>query len=487
MPARSARLVYARGVDFRSCVVCAVVGALSFACTTKNPEFCCSSVDSCGAVGAAGVVMCNGAGSRPFCDDLGAFGAAHTCVADPTAPVCDDTLDCTTPGRPVCDVSDTGTCMGCAVGADCARFPGLALCHPTSGACVECTGAEHCLATDQPICGSGGACRGCTADAECAAGVCDEPVGACVAEADIIYVDRATGAGTACMRLAPCLTMSAGVAAPGPRRWMVVAAGDYSETVTLDGRAMTFIGPGVSLRPAAFDMPAMLVLNASAVRLEGLRLYSAGGNANGDGVRCAAPTSGTPTLAMVGVRIDGNVGFGVDANSCAVTITASTIVGNTGGGVSISDGSFAITNTFITGNGANTAIGGVRLSANDASSVFAFNTVADNVAGGGIAEALICTSVQPQRIANNILAGSDPTQVSFTNCDFEFNLSNQGLGGSGNVTATPMFVGGTDFHLTLSSEGVDDADPSATLAVDFDGHARPQGNRRDIGADEVVP
>jgi hypothetical protein len=79
------------------------------------------------------------------------------------------------------------------------------------------------------------------------------------------------------------------------------------------------------------------------------------------------------------------------------------------------------------------------------------------------------------------------SQVSQTNCELEFNLSNMGLGGSDNITGTPTFVGGGDFHLTATSDGVDEADPDATLGVDVDGDTRPQGTARDIGADEVVP
>jgi hypothetical protein len=227
------------------------------------------------------------------------------------------------------------------------------------------------------------------------------------------------------------------------------------------------------------------VLNASTVRVEGLRLYNGAGGSTGDGIRCAAPVSGTPAITLVGVTIDTNTGFGIDAQTCAVTVERSTITGNTGGGVSISDGSFDITNTFVTGNGANTPLGGVRLMNNATSSVFEFNTVADNIASSGVAKSMICTAVGQQRIANNIFYSGDQMQVSQTNCNFEFNVSNMGLGGSTNITATPMFVGGGNFHLLEASDGVDDADPNATLGIDFDGDSRPLHGQRDMGADEV--
>jgi hypothetical protein len=470
-----------------SAVLFLAISALWFGCTKDNPSFCCSTLESCGLVGVSSLDSCDSGGNRPFCDDTGMFGPPHTCIPDPTAPACEGTDQCTEPERPVCDTGDTGTCIGCNETSDCTRFTERPMCHPTSGACVECTSPADCGSGFEPVCGVDGACRGCASDGECQSGVCDEGPGMCVGETDILYVDRAA-AGVECTRASPCPTFALATPMLTPtRRFIVVAAGDYNESITLDGKNVTIIGPGASLRPAVFDVPAVLVLNASTVRIEGMRLYSAGGNANGDGVRCAAPVSGNPALTLVGVRIDGNIGFGVDAQNCAVTIAQSTIAGNPGGGVSIRDGSFDITNTFITGNGGNTTVGGAFLQNNATTSVFEFNTVADNVAGSGIAKSLICSALGTQRIANNIFYSGDMSQVSQTNCELEFNLSNMGLGGSDNITGTPTFVGGGDFHLTATSDGVDDADPDATLGVDVDGDTRPQGTARDIGADEVVP
>lgn len=456
-------------------------------CTKDNPAFCCSTLESCATAGVNALDSCDSGGNRPFCDDVGQFGPAHTCIPDPTAPACETTDDCTTPERPVCDTGDTGTCIGCNDTSDCTRFSGRNMCHPTSGACVECTSPAHCTSPTEPVCGADGLCRGCNADAECASAVCDELVGACVAEDDIIYLDR-DGNGTLCTRTMPCAAFT--VAIPlisATRRFMVVAPDDYQEDVVLDSKNVTIVGPGASLHPMTVGPAALLVLNASTVQIEGLRLYNGAGGTSGDGIRCAAPVSGNPAITLLGVTIDGNTGFGIDAANCAVTIKRSTIAANTGGGISVSDSSFDITNTFVLGNGANTAVGGVRLMNNATSSIFEFNTVADNVAGSGVAKSLICAAVGTQRIANNIFSSGDMTQVSQTNCDLEFNLSNMGLGGSGNITAQPTYVGGTDYHLAPTSEGVDDADPGATLTIDFDGHPRPQGAGRDMGADEVMP
>jgi hypothetical protein len=455
-------------------------------CTKDTPGFCCSSLESCAGTGASSVVACELGGSRPFCDDTGAHGPAHTCIPDPSAPGCQSSLECTQPARPVCDIDDTGTCIGCETANDCTRFADERLCDPVSHACVECVENTDCTSTALPICGDDGVCRGCSADAQCPTGVCDEDAGACVLESDLIYVNKTSGAGTACTMASPCATIASGIAAITPsRRYMKISAEEYMESMALDGKDLTIIGPGAGLQPPNVNTAALLVLNDSTVRIEGLRLHDAGGGPNADGIRCAAPVGGTPSVTMVGTRIEGNGGFGIDANACAITLVDGEVVGNPGGGISITAGSFDITNSFITGNGAATSVGGVKLDSNDATGRFEFNTVAGNLAGLNVAAGIVCMSVQNQRIANNIFWGAGPDQVASTNCNLEFNLSNEGLSGQGNVTATPLFLSSTNYHLMPTSEGIDDADPNATLPIDFDGDPRPQGTRRDIGADEI--
>jgi hypothetical protein len=59
--------------------------------------------------------------------------------------------------------------------------------------------------------------------------------------------------------------------------------------------------------------------------------------------------------------------------------------------------------------------------------------------------------------------------------------------GDMNVDVTFVNAAGHDYHLAPASVLKDMANPQSTLANDFDGNPRPQGNARDIGADELMP
>jgi hypothetical protein len=81
-------------------------------------------------------------------------------------------------------------------------------------------------------------------------------------------------------------------------------------------------------------------------------------------------------------------------------------------------------------------------------------------------------------------------QVEGTNCTWNDSDIGQPLAtGTGNLDVDPVFVGSAEnnFHLQSVSPARNAADPAATLAVDFDGDARPQEGRSDLGADEVKP
>jgi hypothetical protein len=64
------------------------------------------------------------------------------------------------------------------------------------------------------------------------------------------------------------------------------------------------------------------------------------------------------------------------------------------------------------------------------------------------------------------------------------------LGGAHNQLGLDPQFGNTassDFHLKVGSPAIDAANPSATLSIDCDGTARPQGPARDVGAFEYKP
>jgi hypothetical protein len=99
----------------------------------------------------------------------------------------------------------------------------------------------------------------------------------------------------------------------------------------------------------------------------------------------------------------------------------------------------------------------------------------------------------PITFSNNIVYGNQvdgADQVGGMECIWTYsNIGPGGFAGPGNIDIDPQFVSAVqnDFHLGLQSPVIDRADPTATLATDFDGDARPHGAGRDIGADERAP
>jgi len=378
---------------------------------------------------------------------------------------------------------------GCSDNSDC-TLPDLMICDTSSGACVECTEAEAGACTGAtPVCGADETCRSCVSDGECASDACDTATGACFAEADVIYLTPGGAAGS-CTQAAPCATFAQGLAqVAGTRNLIKAATGTYSEsTVTVSGLTVTILGAGAILEPASTNQHGLFATSGANVTLQGLTIRSAGGT--GVGVRCDPGAGANPTLHLQGATVSGNAGGGVTASNCTVTVESSTVSGNAGGGVSLSGGSPTLRNNWVVANGGPAAgIGGVKLD-NIAGLTFEFNTVADNATNAAFAAGIQCSALSPVVLASSIVHGSAANQIgSPIQCTYSYSLSNQSLGGSNNLVASPLFVNTTtgDYHLAPTSPGIDAADPAATLAVDIDGEARPQGAGRDMGADEVVP
>ncbi|MCP4446202.1 MAG: hypothetical protein GY811_12785 [Myxococcales bacterium] len=95
--------------------------------------------------------------------------------------------------------------------------------------------------------------------------------------------------------------------------------------------------------------------------------------------------------------------------------------------------------------------------------------------------------------ANNIFMLVDASSASLiAGCNTNYSLMDaDSTGNTGTHTDTlsenATFVDAMNgnFHLASGSEGIDDANPAATLATDIDGDARPAG-MADMGADEFV-
>ena len=371
------------------------------------------------------------------------------------------------------------------------------VCDVTDGVCVACTPQEAAACDGAtPVCGDDRACRACAAHPECAASNACLPDGSCAIAADVAYV-APTGTGTTCTQAEPCGTVAAALATDRPYVKLAAGLTKDSQVTTIDGRVVTLLGDPGAILDRDGDGPILVVRSTGAdVQILGLRITGASGVAGANGIELQ-PNGGTPKLTLHRATIDSNQGIGISASGGTLTVTQSSISGNTGGGISITNAQFDLENNIIASNGGPaTGFGGVRIDQVGAGTRrFEFNTVTNNNGAAGTTTGVVCTLVtQPITFSNNIVfdnqIGAARTQVGGVNCSWTYsNIGPDGVAGVGNINMDPLFVNPAqnNFHLTSASPAKDAADPAATLAVDIDGDARPQGAARDMGADELAP
>jgi hypothetical protein len=406
----------------------------------------------------------------PNADPVCGGGACAGCSASTD---CRDEL-------PIC-LTLGGQCSACTSEQQCSDRGGPPHCA-TSGACVACRDSNDCSG-NTPFCGAGNVCRGCEADGECASGSeCDDVSGACVTDANVIFVDAAGTATSTCDKTAPCGKLADGInQVNSPRTLVHVAAGSYMESPTIN-KSMDIVGRGLpSLNAMLLGMP-VVTITGGTVGIAGLDVNGAMGAAAStpDGVSCTK----TATLTLVRDRIDGNGRFGVFQQSdCQLTVEQSRIFANAVGGLSISATvPFTIVNDVIEGNGtATTALGGVTISSPPTGSVLAFDTITANHAASGVA-GVSCSLGVFGGDSDIVYGNTGGAAVDTTFCSWTFSDIDQAVGGS-NYDVDPKLT--TDFHLMGDSPCIDKANGAATLKVDLDGDKRPARAGFDIGADEV--
>mgnify|MGYP003633217750 FL=1 len=469
-----------------------------------------------------------------FCDIDRAYPDTvqpNECIAPPAADACNRVMECSDPAKPYCNDDSMGTCVECTDNSEC-TVDGES-CNTNSGECVDgevipCTpgaaGDSECAAKDVGLdfCSDGGICAECLVDVDCSGfaneGVCDSvnfecracevggsdcesglcgtrDAGECVATADVIRVDGAnTGGdvegcgavGSECETIGFALTE----VDDGTRNIVVVAAGTYDEALEFTNESATLIADGEVIVKAGLPVEGDTVISitgSSEVSFDGFIIEPGAAIPNTHLVTCLGATA---ALSLSNSTVRNSQGLGI-TSTCGLTVTASTISGNAGGGIHVNGGNFTIVNNFIVDNVSTGTIGGAKFEATDGlTEVLDFNTFARNQRSGTEGFSLICDATNLTARNNIFMLADASTAGVITQCATSFALIDSGSSTAAigdNFKAEAVFVapGTGDYHLMPGSPGTNAADPTATLAIDIDGEARPQGGRHDIGADEA--
>lgn len=265
-----------------------------------------------------------------------------------------------------------------------------------------------------------------------------------------------------------------------------VAAGTYFERLSWQRKSISLLGAGAesTVVDAAGSGRCLSMFSVpDGARIQGFTFT--GGWADGGGMYLYASS---PTIVNTVVAGNGapRSGGGMYLYSSSPTLEGNTIADNSaaiGGGLCIWYSSPRLANNVIVRNSASDG-GGMYLYAS--TPTLTNNTIVEN-SGGGLANAgsLFRAAGAPQ-ITNCILwgnvGGPDLVGASATHSD----VGSGEVGGPGNISADPMFVGAGDYHLQGASPCVDRGDSGAPglPATDKDGNPRVAGAAADMGAYE---
>jgi hypothetical protein len=444
--------------------------ALVASCTKENAAFCCLTEADCAANGVDELRTCT--------DGLACVG--NTCVA-PT---------CTTNGcgveAPVCEIA-TDQCVGCTDSSQCATFATTPVCDTASGGCVQCVDDGACSGS-APVCDDN-MCRACRLDSECPSAACNED-GACVPEANVVYLDPQGTDALPCSRAQPCKSLSFGLAQTNdPRSHLVLNTGVYLDTRGVvsfsDSSATTIILHGGNSTLSSTSDDGFLSINQPAA-IRDVEI------ANSEGVALSL----TATTLLERVRVRGEAGIytygsttlrdvDFEVQGCAIalrggslTIDRARVSGGTKGICAVDPTFVTITNLLVEG----TSELGVDLSG--AIGSMSFTTIADTGTSASGPSGMKCTQQNLSVSASIIWAPNVARPTVEGGCT----VTNSIVGPMSFGTAMnvyPGFVSSTqhDYHLSGGSPARDQV--NAGPEFDFEREPRPQGVRFDLGADEA--
>lgn len=457
------------------------VGALLVAgpaCTKPNPAVCCLDAADCNEVGISEVRSC----------DPGLACVEHQCVV----PGCAE-AGCGAEA-PVCNIQ-ADVCEGCAESADCSRFPATPVCDVAGGgACVQCVGAADC-SDATPVC-EANACRACRLDSECPSGACGDD-GACVPEAAIVYLDPGGTDSGSCTRDAPCRSLEFGISRTSPGRAHVVTAkGGYTSAPLFvapqsTAAAQLFIHGGGATLACSCSGDGNFIAFAVPVTIRDVNIA---GNPNFTALSFSART------LLERVRVS-NASVGIDVTADVVE-AIDVIVDNSYTGISLFSGTLKLdrgvirnvqTGIAAAGNGKMVEL--QNLLVHDATALaldlsagtVSFSTIADSGTDAGTGPRAVKCSPGAVTVRSSIVwAPGATTRVPMEGCNIVTTLAGPTpVAGASN--SNPQFVDSSagDYHLASSSPARDMVENGPSF--DFEGDARPQGTRFDIGADEAAP
>jgi hypothetical protein len=331
-------------------------------------------------------------------------------------------------------------------------------------------------------------------------------------EAGVRYASPSGVDTNDCSQAAPCTLSKAYSIVDVGHPWLRMLPGTYESVQITVTNAVRIIGTGATLSPAAGQGSAIAMGASGDANIRGLTLAH-GPNTTGTGMLTCIPPSGSATLVLRDVTSNNpsRTALAVAAN-CTLTVTASAFVGQT----NFNENSTSIVDrSSFTGHVqvmTNQPTAGISLDITN--SIFVdpqlLPSLSSTASGQRIYIASSTFYSSTTSPACDCPAGSNPATVAtYVNNIFYAPASTNAFGTTSSCTADTNVVypqtasAGTNavvqdpklvdaangnFHLMAGSPAIDAAKPtSSDPTVDFDGTARPQGARNDIGAFEFKP